>query len=81
MKLIIISLITSQAIGRYNVDNQIAIIENDDFTRVIKLVTDSLDSPNSRVMYQKALTDFLGWYQDQRKTGLTRAVVNEYKEI
>jgi len=61
-------------------DNQIAIVENNDFTPLIRLVTQGLDSPNSRVMYQKALTDFLGWYQDQGKRGLTKAVVNEYKD-
>jgi len=61
-------------------DNQLAVIENNDLTPVIRLVTQGLDSPNSRVMYEKALTDFLGWYQDQRKTGLTKAVVNEYKD-
>lgn len=61
-------------------DNQIAIVENTDFMPVIRLVTQSLDSPNSRVMYEKALTDFLSWYQDQRKTALTRSVVNEYKD-
>lgn len=63
-----------------SMDNQITVIENNDFTPVIRLVTQSLDSPNSRVMYERALTDFLSWYQDQRKTGLTRAVVNEYKD-
>ena len=62
-----------------NMENQTAIVENNDFTPLIRMVTQSLDSPKSRVMYEKALTDFLGWYQDQRKTALSRAVVNEYK--
>lgn len=72
----------SQAIGKDAMDNQIAIIENKEFDheKAIKLVTDSLDSPNSRAMYKRALTDFLGWYQDQGKTVLTKAVVNEYKD-
>ena len=61
-------------------ENQTAIVENNDFTPLIRMVTQSLDSPKSRVMYEKALTDFLGWYQDQRKTALSRAVVNEYKD-
>ena len=61
-------------------DNQLTVIDNNDFTPLIRLVTNSLDSPNSRVMYAKALNDFLDWYQDQGKTGLTKAVVNEYKD-
>lgn len=63
-------------------DNQIVVIEKTDFDheKAIKLVTDSLDSPKSRAMYAVALNDFLGWYQDQGKTALTKAVVNEYKD-
>lgn len=61
-------------------DNQLQTIDNIDFSPIVKMVTQGLDSPFSRVMYEKALTDFLGWYQDQRKTGLTKAVVNEYKD-
>ena len=61
-------------------DGQIAVIENNDFTPLIRLVTESLDSPKSRAMYAVALNDFLGWYQDQGKTALTKAVVNEYKD-
>jgi len=63
-------------------DNQIAVIEKKEFNRekAIKLVKDSLDSLNSKDMYEKALNDFLDWYQDQGKTALTKAVVNEYKD-
>lgn len=63
-------------------DSQIAIIDKREFDheKAIKLVTDSLDSLKSRAMYKIALTDFLGWYQDQGKTALTKAVVNEYKD-
>lgn len=61
-------------------DNSITVIEQNEFTPVIRLVTQGLDSPNSRVMYAKNLTDFLGWYQDQHKTALTKSVVNEYKD-
>lgn len=61
-------------------DNQLTAITNIDLTPIISLVTNGLDSPNSRTMYKKALIDFLGWYQVQGKTALTKAVVYEYKD-
>ena len=63
-------------------DNRIAIIDKRGFDHeeAIMLVTNSLDSLNSRRMYEVALKDFLSWYQDQGKTALTKAVVNEYKD-
>lgn len=66
--------------GKAVMDNQLTVIDNTDFSPIIKMVKQALDSELSRVMYEKALTDFLTWYQDQRKTGLTKAVVNEYKD-
>lgn len=50
-----------------------------EFDGLIRLVTDGLTSDRSRAMYRKALTDFLGWYQDNQKQSMTKAVVNEYK--
>ena len=44
-----------------------------------QLVTDSLTSPNSRAAYDKALTDFLAWYQSTGQRGLIKATVAEYK--
>ena len=44
-----------------------------------QLVTDSLTSLNSRVAYDKALTDFLAWYQSTGQRGLIKATVAEYK--
>lgn len=61
-------------------DEQLQALKQDlAFDGLIRLVTDSLTSDKSRVMYQKALTDFLGWYQDHQKQSMTKAVVNEYK--
>lgn len=60
-------------------DNQIITIEKTEFEQVKRLATDSLTSDKSRVMYDKALTDFLTWYQSNQKRGLTKAVVSEYK--
>jgi len=47
--------------------------------RIVSLVTDGLDSPNSKVMYKKALDDFLSWYQDQGNPGLIKATIQAYK--
>jgi len=37
--------------------------QTDDLARLKALVLDSVTSPNSRRAYEKALDDFLGWYQ------------------
>lgn len=50
-----------------------------DLTSIKALVLDDLTSPHSKVMYKKALDDFLAWYQDQGAPGLTKATVNAYK--
>jgi len=47
--------------------------------RIVSLVTDGLDSPNSKVMYKKALDDFLRWYQEQGNPGLIKATIQAYK--
>jgi site-specific recombinase XerD len=53
--------------------------KNVELEQLKRLVTDDLTSPYSRMMYGKALTDFLDWYQGTGKRGLTKAVVAEYK--
>jgi site-specific recombinase XerD len=50
-----------------------------DYTPIIGLVTDSLTSDHSKVAYKKALVDFMGWYQDQGKPGLNKAIVQRYR--
>jgi len=52
-----------------------------DFMQITKLVTDNLTSPYSRAMYAKALEDFLDWFQNTGKRGLSKAVVAEYKVV
>lgn len=59
--------------------NQIIVV--DDLTPIKRLVTDGLTSELSRVMYDKALTDFLAWYEGKGKPGLSKAVVSEYKKV
>ena len=49
------------------------------FDQVKRMVIDGLTSDLSRVMYDRALTDFFSWYQDTGKRGLSKAVVSEYK--
>ena len=43
------------------------------------LVLDTLNSGNSRRAYGKALDDFLAWYRDGSRAGLSRALVHEYR--
>ncbi len=47
--------------------------------QVKALVLDALSSPNSRRAYDRALTDFLAWYDAQGRPGFTKATVNRYK--
>lgn len=60
-------------------ENQLARIETGELAAIKKLVTDSLTSRLSQVMYGKAIDDFLAWYTEQGKPGLTKAVVQAYK--
>ncbi len=55
------------------------ITQGNELEQLKRMVTDDLTSPYSRVMYAKALDDFLDWYQSTGKRGLTKAVVAEYK--
>lgn len=50
-----------------------------DYTPIIDLVADGLTSDHSKVAYRKALVDFMGWYQDQGKPGLNKAIVQRYR--
>lgn len=72
-------LITSNYRKGQVMDNKIITTNAGDFQQIKRLVTDSLTSNLSRVMYDKALTDFLTWYQVGRKGALSKAVVSEYK--
>ena len=55
------------------------ITQSTELEQLKRMVTDDLTSPYSRVMYAKALDDFLAWYESTGKRGLTKAVVAEYK--
>lgn len=60
-------------------DNQLVTINTPDLQAIKALVTDGLNSKYSKVMYAKALDDFLSWYQDQGAQGLTKATIQQYK--
>jgi len=49
------------------------------YQQITALVTDSLTSEYSRVMYAHALNDFWAWYDGNGRPALTKAVVNRYK--
>ena len=46
---------------------------------IIDLVINALTSDHSKRAYQKALDEFMGWYQDKGAPGLSKALVNEYR--
>ncbi len=47
--------------------------------RVLNLVLDGLNSPHSRRVYEYALLDFIGWYEQEGRPGLAKATVQHYK--
>lgn len=62
-------------------DNSIVASKNADLSPIIQLVLDGLTSSHSKRAYEKAITDFLSWYQEQGKPGLNKAVVQRYKTV
>jgi site-specific recombinase XerD len=46
---------------------------------IVKIVLNGLTSENSCRAYERALLDFLGWYADAGKPGLSEVTVNVYK--
>lgn len=60
-------------------ENRITTTDTGELSAIKKLVTDGLTSELSRVMYGKAIDDFLAWYMEQGNPGLTKAIVQTYK--
>ncbi len=58
-----------------------ALTLQDDAQRIIQMVLDGLTSEHSKRAYGKALQDFMTWYQQQGKPGLSKATVQAYKVI
>jgi len=50
------------------------------FSKLIKMVTDGLDSQHSRRAYEKSLEDFMSWYIEQGAPELRKATIQEYKK-
>ncbi|MEW5987468.1 MAG: tyrosine-type recombinase/integrase [Chloroflexota bacterium] len=57
-----------------------ALIPQDEWYTIIDLVTQSVDSPHSKRAYSRALLDFLEWYDERGRPGLSKATVNAYRE-
>jgi integrase/recombinase XerD len=49
------------------------------FAAVTQLVLDSVSSPLTRAMYEKALRDFFTWWEEQGRPGFTRATVQAHR--
>lgn len=56
------------------------IVTQDDTSRVISLVTNSLTSEHSKRAYSKALSDFFMWREENNNLPITKAVIQEYKQ-
>lgn len=56
-----------------------ALTTRDDLSRIIELVTNSLESQHSKRAYQAAIEEFLGWYAERGKPGLNKDTVNGWK--
>lgn len=59
----------------------LTVTQADQTQAIVNLVLDGLNSEHSKRAYDKALADFLNWYNEQGKPGLTKATVQRYKTI
>lgn len=57
------------------------IIPHQSLRPIIDLVLDGLTSPHSKDAYERALRDFLAWYDGQGKPGLSKAALQRYKTV
>jgi len=60
-------------------ETSIITTSNSQLEVIKQLVTDGLTSKYSKVMYAKNLDDFLKWYQEQGNPGLSKAIIQHYK--
>ena len=56
-----------------------SLVRQDEYRPIVYLVLDALNSDHSRRAYDKALTDFLRWYTEQGRPGLSKAIVQQYR--
>lgn len=59
---------------------ELALTQTPNISEIIELVTDGLDSVHSKRAYEKALDEFMNWYQLAGAPGLRRATVQKYKK-
>lgn len=57
----------------------IVTVNTDNRQEAIQAVLDSVTSIHTRRAYERALSDFLAWHNEQGKPALSKAVVNSYK--
>jgi site-specific recombinase XerD len=57
----------------------LAIIPTNELRSVIDLVLNGLTSPNTRRSYEHSLTEFLTWYEQRGRPGLSKALIQEYR--
>jgi site-specific recombinase XerD len=57
-----------------------ALTRSEQTDAVIQVVLDSVDSPHTKRAYQRALTDFMGWYQAVGHPTLNKATVQRYAQ-
>jgi site-specific recombinase XerD len=60
------------------IEQALTIIQPQATDAAIGLVLDAVDSPHTRRAYQRALTDFLAWYDAAGRPGLVKAIVQRY---
>lgn len=60
-------------------DTKSAIITRTDFEPVIKMVMDSLTSEHSKRAYEKALSDFLAWWDAGGRAPMVKATIQAYR--
>jgi len=58
-----------------------SVVKVDDWQPVIKLVVDDLTSEHSKRAYSKAIRDYLTWWQAAGRPVMSKATVNEYRQV
>ena len=51
-----------------------------DFTAVVDMAVNAMDSIHTQRAYRRALTNFMSWYAEHGRGAFTRAAVNAYKQ-
>lgn len=71
---------TDKQKGSHSPDSPTISLESPDILQAIDMVVNSLDSSHSRRVYSTALFEFLEWYDGSGKPGLSRALLQSYRQ-